>query len=71
MRTIIATTTAEPMNRLDSLKMKLENEKQKIKDSLEKAKQKIEKQLEKIGDNNEPDTAQRTIATLQCNDGDK
>ncbi len=44
----------EPMNKIDSLKVKLEIEKQKIKDSLEKAKQKIEQQLEKIGDNIEP-----------------
>ena len=42
------------MNKIDSMKVKLENEKQKIKDSLEKAKQKIEQQLEKIGDNIEP-----------------
>jgi phage shock protein PspC (stress-responsive transcriptional regulator) len=44
----------EPVNKIDSMKVKLENEKQKIKDSLEKAKQKIEKQLEKIGENIEP-----------------
>lgn len=44
----------EPMMKIDSLKMKLEKEKQAMKDSLEKAKQKIEKQLEKIGDNIEP-----------------
>ena len=44
----------EPMNKIDSMKMKLENEKQKVKDSLEKAKQKIEQQLEKIGNNTEP-----------------
>lgn len=44
----------EPVNKLDSMKMKLENEKQKIKDSLEKAKQKIEQQLQKIGENAEP-----------------
>ncbi len=44
----------EPMNKIDSMKVKLEIEKQKIKDSLEKAKQKIEQQLEKIGDNIEP-----------------
>ena len=44
----------EPMNKIDSMKAKLENEKQKIKDSLEKAKQKIEQQLEKIGSNVEP-----------------
>jgi hypothetical protein len=41
----------EPMNKLDSMKIKLEKEQQKIKDSLEKAKEKIEKQLQKIGDN--------------------
>jgi phage shock protein PspC (stress-responsive transcriptional regulator) len=44
----------EPANKIDSLKVKLETEKQKLKDSLEKTKQKIEKQLEKIGDNTEP-----------------
>ena len=44
----------EPMNKIDSMKVKLEIEKQKIKDSLERAKQKIEQQLEKIGDNTEP-----------------
>lgn len=44
----------EPVNKIDSLKTKLENEKQKMKDSLEKAKQKIEKQLEKIGSNEQP-----------------
>ena len=46
--------SGEPMNKLDSIKVKLETEKQKIKDSLEKAKQKIEQQLEKIGDNIDP-----------------
>jgi len=46
--------SGEPMNKIDSMKMKLESEKQRIKDSLEKAKQKIEQQLEKIGDNTEP-----------------
>ncbi len=46
--------SGEPMNKLDSIKVKLEKEQQKIKDSLEKAKEKIEKQLEKIGDNIEP-----------------
>ena len=44
----------EPLNKIDSLKMNMEKEKQKIKDSLEKAKQKIEQQLEKIGNNTEP-----------------
>jgi len=46
--------SGEPMNKIDSLKMKHEKEKQQIKDSLEKVKEKIEKQLEKIGDNTEP-----------------
>ncbi len=46
--------STDPVNKIDSLKMKLEKEKQKVKDSLEKAKQKIEQQLEKIGNNNEP-----------------
>ena len=41
----------EPMNKLDSMKVKLEKEQEKIKDSLQKAKEKIEKQLEKIRDN--------------------
>jgi len=43
----------EPVNKIDSLKIKLENEKKKVKDSLEKVKQKIEQQLEKIGENPE------------------
>ena len=46
--------SGEPMNKLDSIKVKPETEKQKIKDSLEKAKQKIEQQLEKIGNNIDP-----------------
>jgi len=44
----------EPVNKIDSLKNKLEIEKKKVKDSLEKVKQKIEQQLEKIGDNADP-----------------
>ena len=44
----------EPMNRIDSMKMKLEKEQLKIKDSLQKVKEKIEQQLEKIGNNDEP-----------------
>ncbi len=44
----------EPMNKVDSLELKLNKEKQKMKDSLEKVKEKIEQQLEKIGDNEEP-----------------
>ena len=42
----------EPMNKTDSLNLKLEKEKQKVKDSLQKAKEKIEQQLEKIGGDN-------------------
>ncbi|MGB4843489.1 MAG: PspC domain-containing protein [Ferruginibacter sp.] len=49
----------EPVNRLDSMNQKLQNEKQRIKDSLinekdkiDKAKEKIEKQLNKISENN-------------------
>ena len=44
----------EPMNKIDSLNMKLEKEKQRVKDSLQKAKEKIEQQLEKIGGNIDP-----------------
>lgn len=45
-----------PVNALDSLKLKLEREKQRTKDSLEKVKENIEKQLDKIDDNkNEPE----------------
>lgn len=54
----------EPVNKIDSLKTKLENEKQKIKDSLEKAKQKIENQLEKIGGNNEPPSTSSQLHAL-------
>jgi phage shock protein PspC (stress-responsive transcriptional regulator) len=43
----------EPLNKIDSIKIKLENEKQRVKDSLEKAKEKIEQQLEKFGNNND------------------
>lgn len=39
---------SEPLNRIDSLKMKVEKEEQRLKDSLKKAKEKIEQQLEKI-----------------------
>lgn len=44
----------DPVNKLDSLKLKLEKEKQIMKDSLQKAKEKIEQQLNKIGENEEP-----------------
>ncbi|MEO6540150.1 MAG: PspC domain-containing protein, partial [Ferruginibacter sp.] len=47
----------QPMDKVDSLKMKLEKETQRIKDSLQKAKEKIDQQLEKIGGNNiEPES---------------
>ena len=45
----------QPMNKIDSMKVKLEKEQLKMKDSLEKAKEKIEKQLEKIGNTNDPE----------------
>jgi len=44
----------EPMNKIDSLKIKLEKEQQKIKDSLQKVKENIEKQLDKLDNNEEP-----------------
>jgi len=46
--------SGEPMNKIDSMKMKLELEQLKIKDSLQKVKEKIEQQLDKIGGNIEP-----------------
>jgi hypothetical protein len=42
----------EPINKIDSMKSKLEKEQQRVKDSLEKVKQNVEKQLEKISDPN-------------------
>jgi phage shock protein PspC (stress-responsive transcriptional regulator) len=44
----------QPMNKLDSMKMKLQKEQLKMKDSLEKVKEKIEKQLDKIDNTDEP-----------------
>ncbi len=44
----------QPVNKLDSIKMKQQKEQQKVKDSLQKAKEKIEKQLEKIDNTDEP-----------------
>jgi len=44
----------EPLNKIDSMKMKLEQEQLKIKDSLQKVKEKIEQQLDKIGGTIEP-----------------
>jgi hypothetical protein len=46
----------DPMNKIDSMNLHIEKEKQKLKDSLEKVKQKIETQLEKIGGQVEPAT---------------
>ena len=47
---------SQPVNALDSLKIKLEMEQKRTRDSLEKAKENIDKQLEKIdGNNNEPE----------------
>ncbi len=43
----------EPMNKIDSMKMKLEKEQLRVKDSLQKVKDNIEKQLEKIGGNDD------------------
>ncbi|HEX2682803.1 MAG TPA: PspC domain-containing protein, partial [Ferruginibacter sp.] len=46
----------QPMDKADSLRMKLQLEEQRMKDSLRKAREKIDQQLEKIGGNNEPNT---------------
>lgn len=46
----------QPMNKVDSMKMKVQQEEKKLKDSLEKAKDKIEKQLEKIDNTEDPAT---------------
>lgn len=44
-----------PMDKIDSLKMKLEKEKQQKIELLQRAKDSIEKQLEKVDDNNDPE----------------
>lgn len=44
-----------PVLKIDSLKLKLQQEQNRIKDSLQKAKDKIEKELQKIGDNEKRD----------------
>ena len=44
---------SEPLNKLDSIKQKLEKEQIRMKDSLEKAKEKIDRQLEKLNDKND------------------
>lgn len=47
---------SQPVNALDSMKLKLEKEQERVKDSLEKVKENIDKQLEKISNNkNEPE----------------
>ncbi len=43
-----------PINKIDSLRLKLEVEQKKFKDSLQKVKDNIEKQLEKLGNNDDP-----------------
>ena len=53
--------TGEPMNKIDSMKVKLQKEQQKVKDSLQNVKDKIEKQLEKLGGNNEDPTPLSTL----------
>ena len=54
----------QPMNKLDSMKIKLQKEEQKVKDSLEKAKEKIEKQLDKIKNNTEPTALNAQLSVL-------
>ena len=46
--------SGEPMNKLDSMKVKLEKEQQRTKDSLQKVKDNIEKQLEKLNNDEAP-----------------
>ena len=45
--------SSAPLNKVDSMRQKLEKEQQRMKDSLEKAREKIDRQLEKLGDNND------------------
>ena len=42
---------SETLNKMDSIKQKLERDQQRMKDSLEKVKEKIDRQLEKLSDN--------------------
>ncbi len=56
--------SGEPMNKLDSMKVKLEKEEQRVKDSLEKAKEKIEKQLDKMKNSNEPTALSSQLPVL-------
>jgi len=44
----------QPMDKLDSLKLKLDMEERKLKDSLQKAKEKIDRQLEKMDNTEDP-----------------
>ena len=51
---------SQPINVLDSMKLKLEKEQKRVKDSLEKVKENIDKQLEKLSSNkNEPEALSR------------
>lgn len=49
--------STEPIQKIDSLKLKLETEQKNLKDSLQKAKEKIDKQLEKLGEGTGKPTA--------------
>lgn len=57
----------QPMNKLDSLKIKLEKETQKTRDSLQKVKEKIEKQLEKISNNGNTEPTPLTLQLSAIN----
>ncbi len=54
-----------PMNKVDSMKQKLEKEQLHMKDSLEKAKEKIDKQLEKLGSNNDNNDDPMSVNTYK------
>lgn len=43
-----------PVNKIDSMKMKLDKEQQRVRDSLRQAREKIDKQLEKIDNSQDP-----------------
>jgi phage shock protein PspC (stress-responsive transcriptional regulator) len=52
------------IDKIDSLKNKLEKDQQRVKDSLEKVKQNIERQLEKIGVNEDKDSGNLSYNSL-------
>lgn len=54
-----------PMNKVDSMKQKLEKEQLRMKDSLEKVKEKIDKQLEKLGSNNDNNDDPMSVNTYK------